>query len=624
VCARWNSHPIASDSCVGAFPSVVHWGFGAAATQAGQLQMAPCAATSSSTARDDKRSKKVVTKSALSTAITRYQTEDVWLCPKPVCSFGIWRYQRRARAFYQHSTVQWAVAGLIFANFICNIVEKQIDPFGEKYPEDFQVMEDLFNVIFLIELIVNAYGAWFFRFWSSGWNVFDVLVVSVGCLSLFRVQLPESMSMLRMLRAFRVFRLFKRIKSLNKIVVSLGNAVPGILNAAFVMLLVMCIYCILGVEFFGKFADEEWTYVSDECLERDEMGDACVLEVGAIPGTYTSLAGDEVNAITARRLAYGPEYFGTFMATLFTMFQLLTGESWTEAIARPIIFGGPAQIWCSLFFVSFIIVNGFVLINVVVAVLLEKLAEPEPEDPDEPELDNELRAAIAADTPMSPRRVAPAPVEGQRLSTPRDPAVKPPPLSPERPSPGRVMAVHEVASPGSPCDAPMLTAEDYDSSDGRASPVRDGSPPRAPRMAAKHAAAGAPTVHSCPPSVAVQKTRRAVLAQSAAEVGEIKELLRKVNAAVERQGASLDDLANAGSLAAAPAIAAYSCGLRAAAVEPFNGTVEPRRARTPASALDSPGSSTPIETHRPADEVMMTDIDSSAPSASRVATPSAP
>ena len=46
----------------------------------------------------------------------------------------------------------------------------------------------------------------------------------------------------------------QRIKSLNKIIVSLSKAVPGIANAAFVMLLVMCIYAILAVEFFGRCA----------------------------------------------------------------------------------------------------------------------------------------------------------------------------------------------------------------------------------------------------------------------------------------------------------------------------------------------------------------------------------
>ena len=51
-----------------------------------------------------------------------------------------------------------------------------------------------------------------------------------------------SFSQMRMLRAFRVFRLFKRIKSLNKIIVSLTNAVhKHLANAAIVQILVMCI-----------------------------------------------------------------------------------------------------------------------------------------------------------------------------------------------------------------------------------------------------------------------------------------------------------------------------------------------------------------------------------------------
>ena len=59
-------------------------------------------------------------------------------------------------------------------------------------------------------------------------------------------------SVLRILRAFRVFRLFKRVKSLNTIIVALGNAVPGMANAFVILLLVVCIYALIGVEFFSS------------------------------------------------------------------------------------------------------------------------------------------------------------------------------------------------------------------------------------------------------------------------------------------------------------------------------------------------------------------------------------
>ena len=66
-----------------------------------------------------------------------------------------------------------------------------------------------------------------------------------------RAQGADGISTLRLLRAFRVFRLFKRLPSLAKIVKALEEAMPGCLNAFFILILVMAIYAILGVNLFG-------------------------------------------------------------------------------------------------------------------------------------------------------------------------------------------------------------------------------------------------------------------------------------------------------------------------------------------------------------------------------------
>lgn len=263
----------------------------------------------------------------------------------------LFKHQRRAAAIYRNKRVQYSIAALIAINFVCNIVESQIDPWGYYYADVWQSLEDVFNILFLLEILLNAYAHWFAVFWKSGWNYFDVLVVAVGMISVVRVDLPGSLSLLRMLRAFRVFRLFKRIKSLNRIVVSLIAAVPGITNAAFIMFLVMCIYSILGVEFYASFGES---------------------------GFYNNTNGVHVGAISERELFYGEEYFGTFSAALFTMFQVLTSESWAEAIARPLIFRDNIyfRLGSAFFFVTFILLNSVVLINVVVAVLLEKCIAP--------------------------------------------------------------------------------------------------------------------------------------------------------------------------------------------------------------------------------------------------------
>ena len=81
-------------------------------------------------------------------------------------------------------------------------------------------------------------------------------------------------------------------------------------------------------------------------------------------------------------MCFGAEYFGTFTRAWYTLFQILTGESWSEAIARPILFGwndyGPISIYLSaVYFILFVLINAFILFNVFVAVLLDKVVAPD-------------------------------------------------------------------------------------------------------------------------------------------------------------------------------------------------------------------------------------------------------
>ena len=98
------------------------------------------------------------------------------------------------------------------------------------------------------------------NFFRGGWNIFDSLIVFLGTVSLIELAcdieiLPPSLGLLRPFRAFRVFRLFKRVPSLAKIMSSLAKAVPGVANAFLIMVIIMCIYAILAVEFFSDFGN---------------------------------------------------------------------------------------------------------------------------------------------------------------------------------------------------------------------------------------------------------------------------------------------------------------------------------------------------------------------------------
>lgn len=264
-------------------------------------------------------------------------------------------FQDAVLEVYNSKIVVSFVATCIVGNFLLNILEKQIDPEegNMKYKTFWSTADTTFNIIFVFELAANmwGYGGPVKKFWKSGWNVFDTIIVTVGILTMVNILGPP-LDKLKLMRAFRVFRLFKRIKSLNKIIVALLNSIPGVINAFVVMFIFFCIYAIMAVELFRDFGKGGY-YVTHDSLT----------------GLNHTIASE-----TGRGYIHGIEYYGTFMRALYTLFQVMTGESWSEAIARPLIFGlYKNSAWTvGFYYVSFILLIQLVLINVVVAVLLDK------------------------------------------------------------------------------------------------------------------------------------------------------------------------------------------------------------------------------------------------------------
>jgi hypothetical protein len=133
------------------------------------------------------------------------------------------------------------------------------------------------------------------------------------------------------------------------------NAIPGVAAAFVLNFIMLCIYAVLAVDFFKD--------IHNDCHEREVP----------LPGS-----------ITARGKCFGEDYYGTFLRALYTLFQILTGESWSEAGVRPVLHyyedswvesGGSA-----FFFISFVLINAVVLLNVVVAVLIEGMSHPDDDE----------------------------------------------------------------------------------------------------------------------------------------------------------------------------------------------------------------------------------------------------
>ena len=147
-------------------------------------------------------------------------------------------YGDKARWLFRTTFVQVSIACVILFNFGAIVVEKEIDPCSDasmqKMPELWAAIDDVCNVIFLLELILNLYGHWWRPFLQSGWNYLDTVVVIIGVIGLMRIDLGD-FKRIKIIRAFRILRLFKRVESLNQILSALIRSIPGVLNAFIVM-----------------------------------------------------------------------------------------------------------------------------------------------------------------------------------------------------------------------------------------------------------------------------------------------------------------------------------------------------------------------------------------------------
>lgn len=258
---------------------------------------------------------------------------------------------RRSRAvaggLYHHEYTQIVVAVLIMTNFIVSAAEAQVGVNG-KHKTTFDDIEFVYFVFFWIELIVNvssapyapdegqlltperasslahdddhscAFGA-YLRWVSDPWNVFDVIVVVASTVDRFNP--GQFIAVLRMMRAFRVFRFFKRVKSLQQIVTSIFKAVPGVMESLTILLIMMCMFALICYEAFHRWPcphgpgscnnivynhsiATDFTYGFRECSKKDSPG-------YGISGT------------TCRtRVNFGHEYFGNFLKSMYTLFQV--------------------------------------------------------------------------------------------------------------------------------------------------------------------------------------------------------------------------------------------------------------------------------------------------------------
>ena len=167
--------------------------------------------------------------------------------------------------------------------------------------------------IFTLELGLKL-TAWRTRFFRDGWNLFDLAIVAIAWLPA-----AGPLAVLRALRIMRILRLLSIVPQMRTVVGALFRALPGMGSIVAVLLLVYYVSAVMATKLFA---------------------------------------------------AAFPELFGSIGASMFSLFQIMTLESWSMGIVRPVMEVYP-HAW--LFFVPFIVVTSFTVLNLFIALIVNSM-----------------------------------------------------------------------------------------------------------------------------------------------------------------------------------------------------------------------------------------------------------
>ena len=211
---------------------------------------------------------------------------------------------------------------LVISVIIASALYAGVSSYNEIIPADYffllQVFDYSITVFFTIEILIRIFAERsLINFFKDGWNVFDFLIVSI---SLIPIGGAESIFVARLLRIVRILRIITVVPTFRHIIDSLIKTIPRVGFIALLMFIFIYIWGAIGTLFF-----------------------------------------DEIN----------PERWGNIGVAMLTLVQVATYDDWA-AVMRELIVVYPVA-W--IYFVSFIIINAVVLLNMVIGVIVDVMTK---------------------------------------------------------------------------------------------------------------------------------------------------------------------------------------------------------------------------------------------------------
>ncbi len=221
------------------------------------------------------------------------------------------------RRLVEAPAFEYAIIGIIIANAV--LLGVGTSPgLSERYGEWISLGNQAALAIFIVEALLKMAVASprVAGYFKDGWNVFDFLIIVVALIP----ATGQFAMVARLARLMRALRLISTIKDLRLIVTALVRSIPSVGHVMMLMSIIVYVYAIMGYHLFHETDPENW-----------------------------------------RNLGI----------SLLTLFNIITLEGWTVVMAAAMETHPLAWVY----FVSFVIIGTFVVINLFIAIIINNLDE---------------------------------------------------------------------------------------------------------------------------------------------------------------------------------------------------------------------------------------------------------
>ncbi len=218
----------------------------------------------------------------------------------------------RLQGFLESTLFQRGITALILVNAAVLGLETSAEAMattGMLLP----LLDRAIVAVFALEILLKL-TVYRSRFFTDPWNLFDFTVVAISL-----IPASAAFSVLRALRVLRILRLVSVIPSMRKVVQALMKAIPGMDSIVALLGLLYYVFAVMATKLFG----------------------------GAFP-----------------------DWFGSIGASAYSLFQIMTLESWSMGIVRPVMETFPLA-WA--FFVPFILITSFAVLNLFIAIIVNAM-----------------------------------------------------------------------------------------------------------------------------------------------------------------------------------------------------------------------------------------------------------